>query len=728
MTATWSEFGSEKAERVWLRSSTWPGLIERLRTAGGFPTKAACPWIKLAVFGDRRSAKGSLRHDANVVQITGVEGDYDGEVIQPDEAVLRLERAGIKACVYTSPRHRPEAPRWRVLAPLSRPMSPDARAALLARVNGALGGILASESFTLSQSYYFGAVADALDYRVLATFDDPDEGRCVDELDELDDIAVGKSPKVKPNGHDHDAPRPGEHVFAEAVERLGRRLKTGDGRRELLKTFIASRSARGLRGDDLQLLVDGVAARYFDSADPFGADDVAGLIAWANGKDGDEREAQRRRAQAIGDGTADAPPLAELMTLDEMRERLVFVSDGSRVARRDRPQIALPVPEFRLHTKASETRQGKRLVPTADVWLAHPERITTHTITFRPGHPEFTTDPEGAPALNLWQRRERPATKASVQPFLDHVAYLVPEATERERFLDWLAHIEQFPGVLPHTHYLMVTPQTGIGRNWLASVLARVWAGATRLGFDLVGAMNSGFNGPLSRRLLVIVDELKAADTGYGAVNHAQQLKAMLTTEQRNINPKFGRQHIEFNCARWLMLSQHFDALPLEQADRRVVVITNPTERRPVDYYRYLYTLLDKGGFVDAVGAWLAQRDIRGFNPSEPAPLTEAKKKAIEASMSDIERALVALRDSTTARVMTTASITEYLNDCGVRPPPGRALSIAYAAAGMVPCDRTVMHRGRRHRVVALRDGDTLKTASTTLLASELADSTRDDA
>lgn len=194
--------------------------------------------------------------------------------------------------------------------------------------------------------------------------------------------------------------------------------------------------------------------------------------------------------------------------------------------------------------------------------------------------------------------------------------------------------------MLPHTHYLMVASQTGIGRNWLTSLLARVWAGATRLGFDLVGAMQSGFNGALSRRLLVIVDELKAADTSYGTASHAQQLKTMLTVEHRGINPKFGRQHIEFNCARWLMLSQHYDALPLERADRRVIVITNPTERRSTDYYAAAYARLDDADFVQAVGHWLAARDIRGFNPSEPAPLTASKAKAIDACVSDLERAL----------------------------------------------------------------------------------------
>lgn len=436
--------------------------------------------------------------------------------------------------------------------------------------------------------------------------------------------------------------------------------------------------------------------------------------------DAARRERQRKLAQDIGDGNVGGAPLAPVMTLPAMLAGLVFIADGSRVAHRARPQIALPLGEFKLASKASETPVGKKLVQTTELWVSDPERVTTHTLTFRPGHSEFTTDPEGADALNLWRPYTRPAVSASVAPFLRHVEYLVPVPAECERFLDWLAHIEQAPGVLPHTHYLMVTQQTGIGRNWLASLLARVWVGATRLGFDLVGAMDSGFNGPLSRRLLVIVDELKAADTGYGAGQHAQALKAMLTTEHRTINPKYGRQHIEFNCARWLMLSQHYDALPLERADRRVVVISNPTERRPPDYYRRLYAMLDDVQFVGAVGAWLAQRDIKAFNPSEPAPTSEAKSKAIEANLSDIERALVDLRDGTAEKVMTAAAIAQYLSDSGIRQIPPRALSAAYAAAGMAPCRALVRLHDRKHRVVALRDVDRLREASGQVLLSLL--------
>ena len=65
---------SEKTEQA----RSWDDLVKRLKTVRKiYPEKSACPWIKLATFGDKRSPKNSLRHDANVLAISGVEGDYD---------------------------------------------------------------------------------------------------------------------------------------------------------------------------------------------------------------------------------------------------------------------------------------------------------------------------------------------------------------------------------------------------------------------------------------------------------------------------------------------------------------------------------------------------------------------------------------------------------------------------------------------------------------------------
>jgi hypothetical protein len=192
----WTEFTDHRALTKKERSGTWGEFIDRLTTAGTFPDKGSCPWLKLAKFGDKRSAQRSLRHDANMLATFGIEGDYDGRLIAMEDAIKKLEKHGVRAVTYPTPSSTVQAPRWRVLCPLAQQHTPGDHAGLVARLNGSLGGILAPESFTLSQGYFFGDIGTN-DYRVRVTFDDPNAGSCIDTLPDLDRIAIKKGQKPK---------------------------------------------------------------------------------------------------------------------------------------------------------------------------------------------------------------------------------------------------------------------------------------------------------------------------------------------------------------------------------------------------------------------------------------------------------------------------------------------------------------------------------------------------
>ena len=187
----WTEFKDKSGATKYDHEGSWSDLIQRLRTVGTFPDKSRCPWIKVATFGGKKSPGGSLRSNENVLLVYGVEGDYDGEVISISAAKSTLESLEIKAAFYPSPSSTVDKPRWRVICPLSAPCKPDARNALVARLNGVLDGVLAHESFTLSQGYFFGAT-QGNDYRVETTFDDAASGTCIDLLHDLDRNAIGK--------------------------------------------------------------------------------------------------------------------------------------------------------------------------------------------------------------------------------------------------------------------------------------------------------------------------------------------------------------------------------------------------------------------------------------------------------------------------------------------------------------------------------------------------------
>ena len=153
------------------------------------PHKGALPLLKLARFGDTpKDDKGCLRHDKNVIAVTGCEADYDGERIGFETAVETLKQAGINAIVYTSPSHSDDKPRWRVLCPFAEELRPERRDDMMDRLNGVFGGIFAGESWTLSQGYFYGAVNGNAAHRVELV-----AGRPIDLCAELDAMARPKA-------------------------------------------------------------------------------------------------------------------------------------------------------------------------------------------------------------------------------------------------------------------------------------------------------------------------------------------------------------------------------------------------------------------------------------------------------------------------------------------------------------------------------------------------------
>jgi hypothetical protein len=147
-------------------------LADLIRTTRA-PHNEGLPLLKLAQFGGGRTDPGCVRFDANVVAISGVETDYDGEQVSIEQAIEIATSAGLLCVIYTSPSHAPEKP--------------------------------------LSQSYYFGSVGNKT-HRVELI-----EGWPIDLLDSLDRIAIGKPSLGKRTFAKPVKPATGLSPFAEAA-------------------------------------------------------------------------------------------------------------------------------------------------------------------------------------------------------------------------------------------------------------------------------------------------------------------------------------------------------------------------------------------------------------------------------------------------------------------------------------------------------------------------------
>jgi len=230
--------------------------LARLISGATASQKDALPWLKLARFGTRRTVKACLRHDGNVLAISGIEADYDAGRMSFDDAVALLKKQGIASLCYASPSHTKDAPRWRVLCQLSEEMPPTRRSHQMGRLNGLFGGIFAGESWTLRQSYYFGSVAGNPSHRVAMI-----DGFPIDTHDDLDVIW-----RDKPGGSGTVADDQTAGQEAREDAELIRCVVTGEHFHVELVALAARYIGRGIPATTVTELLQGIMLSHPDGA------------------------------------------------------------------------------------------------------------------------------------------------------------------------------------------------------------------------------------------------------------------------------------------------------------------------------------------------------------------------------------------------------------------------------------------------------------------------------
>lgn len=383
---------------------------------------------------------------------------------------------------------------------------------------------------------------------------------------------------------------------------------------------------------------------------------IANLSAVSDARDHNERRQWTRDLnRAIGDRTIE-PFRPEAMDADMMHSRCLYVAARNEVvitppawAEDHGPKLlSLPVGHFvqmykgnlMAHPTRTVGRGGNErpaMVESAELWLESPMRNMVTDAVYAIGRGRFLRTPQGDSAVNLWTPMKRIRVESDISLFHQHIAFLLPNADDRERFLDWLAHCEQKPQELPHHGWLMWTEAFGIGRNWVASVLTRVWSGEVAPSLDLVALLSGSFNNAISCKRMAVVDEIHIG-TNSSLFTMAARLRQLMTEEIRIINPKYGKLTAEFNTTRWLVFSNHDDALPIPEDDRRFEVVKNPSEVQSESYYARLYAALDDPDFIAGIAHFLSTRNINNYDPGKRPRMTDAKRHVIESSTPQLDK------------------------------------------------------------------------------------------
>lgn len=284
-----------------------------------------------------------------------------------------------------------------------------------------------------------------------------------------------------------------------------------------------------------------------------------------------------------------------------------------------------------------------------------------------------------------------------------HLGWLLENPADCELLLDWLAWQVQRPGEKVRWAPL-ICGQEGDGKSALKDLLDRVCGGPNVRVISSV-QLKSNFTDWAHGAAVGVVEEVYIP--GHNRHEAVNTLKPLITNSVIEIHPKGRKPFNVPNTMNYLLLTNHDDALPLEQGSRRYFVLQsryNTPEllraalRADPDYFDRFYDALDR--WPGVLRAWLcAHRFSEGFNPNREAPRTVYLERMIELSAPEEQVVLEdILADGTvsyvTPDVLSGQHLTDELLRRGVAGRRGRALSKALRAAGFIRMDEVCRMRG----------------------------------
>ena len=617
------------------KGEPWKQLTDYIHNAPTHIDKKHCPLISMAEYGgefskDKNGEDLCIRHAANVVAVWGGEIDYDDKIVTPDAAIALLRAANVLAILYTSPSHKAEAPKWRVLVPFSKAVEPAARAELVGRANRVLGGIASRESFTLSQSFYIGRVRGA-EYRVLES-----AGRCIDTADDITTLYWAREPGAGETNFDTTTDEELRSSFSRGEDRYQAMLKLSsrwavrgmmpDDIEAGLLGLLGTADTSNKEGIDLRSRAHGMAlsaARKFKESRPAPLDEQSTIFeeilrAVRAGESNKEISAAfAGHVDALGQpdpgAFVDEQMKRARIKFKKEKQGLVdrfndryFVSQlgGNTVIAEEQADGTL---ELHSHGGLSlfyknQPKVGKQ--HAFEMWLAHPARRTYDRIVFEPGKNIV----EGQ--YNLWRGWKYKPAEGNCALFLEHMEKNVAQGNEEvyDYLLDWFAYLIQKPGTRPGVA-IALRGESGVGKSKVGEILRELTSphsGEIAHSRHLTGNFNRG----LMNKVFVFCDEAFFA----GDPREARILKTMVTSRVISIEPK-GKDPFELpNHLHFMMASNDLWIINAARDERRYAVfdVGNGRKQQHV-FFGNMDKEMRSGGY-GALMKLLMERDLEGFN------------------------------------------------------------------------------------------------------------------
>ena len=267
--------------------------------------------------------------------------------------------------------------------------------------------------------------------------------------------------------------------------------------------------------------------------------------------------------------------------------------------------------------------------------------------------------------INTWAGVALTPVEGDVTPWLDLVAFVVPNERERNLLIQWMAYQVQNIGEKCNWQIVLLG-EKGVGKDQIFAPLARILGDAS--GDISAEELQQGWGDYIAKKKLLLLQEVYRPQNK-GFANTLKTLAADTANATTKVNMKGGSVIEQANVTAMVLMSNHKSGFTLEKGERRYFVLNAFFPPQPPEYYQAWGKWMGPNSAPTDASAkvfnYLLNLDLSDFDPTTSPYVTDAAFDLIDRSDADYVQELRELEFQGVGpfdgNAFTLSKVTSYL-------------------------------------------------------------------
>lgn len=358
-------------------------------------------------------------------------------------------------------------------------------------------------------------------------------------------------------------------------------------------------------------------------------------------RDASDVEPRQSGQNLVPDHPALLAPSAVVDSWETLVGRYVYISTEhkwlDRYTRETLSPEALNACQAHIMEKLNFSGEEGLKLRAHEALVARNDTLKVDVRSYWPGVRQDLIHIERLDAVNTWQPSSLEAIKGDITPWWTLMCHVFPEEASRERVMNWMGFILQYPEIKIN-YALLVGGAERIGKDTVFQPLIQ-GVGLKNSTNIKAEALDEKYEDHFVGVKLAVVQEIRQ-DGFKDAMAIENKLKVYLADppsilELRRLGEKNTKQ---INLLQMLIFTNYrLDPVHLSSEGDRYLCEWSPAQKLTPEFYTKIYNWYEQEQGYEKVYEYLLSRDLSAFNAKSAAPVTEWRTEIRNVGKSDME-------------------------------------------------------------------------------------------